>query len=202
MTNTKTACDAAYDAAWPPLPTFPVVIHGDDGSYVTHKLPPLPGVNQAVYEMLGTLLECFGNDLYQPNTELTPDEIAQVTVQRVFERLAAPDPRFGNPDHKRIYAERAGVAIWEFVRIAVNTIERTRRHDWNKAHPDYFAAAADDAFSKMQGVHLAARRALRALQIVQPSTTPVELIGQVVDALAGVMEHPCREAVPSVMPMY
>jgi hypothetical protein len=198
MPNTN----ATFEAAFPPRPTFPVVIHCQGMDPATYNLPYLPRVNLAVYEMLGEFLRCFGSDLYEVGQEYTAEEKSQITAQFVFERISAADQRFGKPDHRKIYAERAGVAIWDVVRIIANTIERTRRHDWNHKRPDFFAAAADDACSRMQGAHMAARRALRALQIGQPNATPPELMGQVLEALAGVMECPHVEEVPSLMPAY
>jgi hypothetical protein len=198
MPNTN----AAFEATFPQRPTFPVFIHCQGMDPATFKLPYLPGVNLAVYEMLGEFLRCFGSDLYEVGQEHTAEEKSQITAQFVFERISAADHRFGKPDHRKIYAERAGVAIWDVVRIIANTIERTRRHDWNNKHQDYFAAAADDAWSRIQGAHMAARRALRALQIGQPNATPPELIGQVLVALASVMEYPHPEEVPSLMPAF
>lgn len=193
------------------LPSVEVVVR--DGERVSvHKLPQLPGVSVHVYEYFCEQLHGLaevGIDQLGPED---PEMDARIVTTFVIARMSTGTGSNGTgaPDPGRAYAERAGIATWEFARGVFNTSERTSRYAWNRnaaehlqeAHRSYVQDAWLDALPNLAAESESAKRAFRALRLGNPQATPAELVGMVLSAVSSAIEYPHPEKVPSLMPSY
>lgn len=195
----------------PPPPVVEFVIQGADGTQAKHELPWLPGLRPVDYETLGACVAVFVTATENPEAVLAPEALANIQTQFVIDRLTQ-DHHLGSgaPRWKHVYAERAAVAVWEYVRMIVNTIDRTSRFGWSKSAPEhlreaykaYRRSAFEDAAPKIECAIASMHRAFCSLRVGQPDATSAELVGQVLDSLGSLLSCPHPEPMPGLLPMY
>ena len=195
---------------WDEVPTMDITLTDGD-KVAAHKLPMIPGVSHFTYQILGAKLEALAVNMHKASDFLTTEEIANIRTQAVIERMSGPGQMTtGHPVWVRVFAEQAGRAIWDWVRTAINTIDRIKRYGrgpnapthLKEGHRAYFNVAAMDAAIRCDALDEAMMRAVACLQAFQPNASPSKILGQVIDAIEDLMSLPHPEEVPALGPHY